>query len=337
MIESSSPKTPSPRFTLVARTTRFGGPDVVELTTRPLPELRNNEILVRVHNSTVSTADIRLRSKNVPRGFGLIMGFIFGFKSPRFEALGTDLSGEVIEVGKEVRVFRVGDRVIANLGMQLGGHSQFKILADKSVVAKIPPGVSFEAAAAAIFGGTTALAFLRDKLKIKKGERLLVIGAAGAVGSAAVQLGKMMGAEVVGVCSASKTATVANLGAHRTIPYDQADWLQEPHLYDAILDTVGVVNLMGFKSKLKPSGRIGLVVADLPMMLRSVWESLTTGKKVFAGPVNESPRDLESLMIFCKEGTFRPLIGAVLPFEKIHEAHKIAGGGHKLGSVVLKF
>lgn len=321
---------------LIARNRTFGSPEVVSLEKTPIPIPKKGQMLVRIHATTVSTADWRLRSKNVPRGYGIIMGLLFGFKHPKYEALGTDLAGEVVALGEGVGQFQIGDRVVSNLGMKMGGHAQYRLLTENSVTAKIPTDLSYEQAVALVFGGVTALIFLRDKVKLKKNERLLVIGAGGAVGSSAIQLGQLIGADVTAVCSSEKVSAVTELGIKDIIDYRKRPWLNEADKYDVILDTVGSVDFEKIKHKLTDKGRLGLVVADLPTNLRSIWISLTQTQKVFAGAISENKSDLQYLLSLCKEEKFRPLIGTMLPFEKIVEAHRIVEAGHKLGSLVVR-
>lgn len=320
----------------IAHNETFGPPQVVKVIEVPLPVVKRFEILVRVGASTVSAADWRLRSRNVPRGFGFIMGLLFGFKKPKYQSLGTELAGEVVAVGDRVTRFRIGDRIVANLGMKLGGHAEYAALPEQAPIAKLPAGVSTVDAAALVFGGTTALVFLRDKLKLKSSERLLVIGAGGAVGSAAIQLGRKMGAHVTGVCSGSKATLVKSLGVDSVIDYHQGDWRRTSERYDVIIDTVGGTTFENTRHLLTESGRIGLIVADLPLTLKSAWVSLFHQQKVYAGPITESAADLEYLLTLCEQGRFKPVIGAVFPLEQVVQAHESVESGHKLGNTVLK-
>jgi NADPH:quinone reductase-like Zn-dependent oxidoreductase len=324
-----------PEDMLAARNSRFGPPGVVRLERVAIPTRKRGQVLVRVHATTVSTADGRLRARNAPRGFGVVMGLMFGFTHPRYQALGTEISGEVVAADGDACTYREGDRIVADLGTKLGGHAQYVIVGRRTPTALIPGGVSWTDAAAVIFGGITALAFLRDKLKIRPGEQLLVIGAGGAVGSAAVQLGRLMGAEVTGVCSSGKRGHVHALGAHRVIDYRATDWRREPRRYDAILDTVGGTTFGNGVHALTAAGRLGLVVADLPLMLSSAWISATRPHTVHAGPVAAVAADLHYLLSLCADRRFKPLIGAVLPLARIVEAHQRVDSGHKLGSIVI--
>ncbi len=321
---------------LIARNRIFGSPDVVSIEEAPIPVPGKNQILVRIHATTVSTGDWRLRSKNVPKGFGFIMGLLFGFNRPKYQALGTDLAGEVVALGEGVSKFQIGDRVVSNLGMKLGCHAQYRLLNETSATAKIPLDVSYEQAVALVFGGVTALIFLRDKVKLNKNERLLVIGAGGAVGSSAIQLGQWMGAHVTAICSKEKVSAVTDLGVKDVIDYGVRSWIKETDKYDVILDTVGAITFDKIKHKLTSKGRLGLVVADLPTTIGSMWISFTHSQKVFAGSIAENETDLQFLLSLCLQKKFRPLIGMTFPFEKIVEAHRIVEAGHKLGSLVLR-
>lgn len=325
----------TPQLMQIARNRTFGSPDVVSIEQVPIPIPKKGQMLVRIHAATVSTGDWRLRSKNVPKGFGIIMGLLFGFNTPKYQALGTDLAGEVVGLGEGVSKFKIGDRVVSNLGMKLGGHAQYRVLDESSVTSKIPADISYEQSVALVFGGVTALIFLRDKIKLQKNERLLVIGAGGAVGSSAIQLGQVMGANVTAVCSTEKVSAVRELGIKDVIDYKERSWLTEADKYDAILDTVGAITFETIKHKLTAKGRLGLVVADLPTNLRSIWISLTQSQKVVSGSIGENESDLQFLLSLCEQKKFRPLIGTTLPFEKIVDAHRIVESKHKLGSVVL--
>ena len=264
------------------------------------------------------------------------MGLLFGFKRPKYKCLGTDAAGVVVAKGEQVTRFNVGDRVVASLGMSLGGHAEFVAQPETAPISKIPEGLTFEVAAAMVFGGTTALGFLRDKLKLKKNERVLVIGAGGAVGSAAVQIAKAFGAHVTGVCSSSKAPLVESLGADGVIDYEKQNWREVSGRYDIVLDTVGGVTHSNTKHVLTERGRMGLIIADLPLTLHSAWISIFHRKKVFAGSITIRAADLDELLTLCKVGAFKPVIGAVFPLEQVVQAHECVESGHKIGNVVLK-
>lgn len=321
----------------IATNIEFGPPGVVQLAEAEVPVLQNKEILLRSKASTVTVADSRLRSKNVPRGFAFIMSLLFGFKKPKYKALGTCVAGEVVAVGRDVKLFSTGERVLGNLGMKLGGHAQYVSFPESAPVVKIPETISEEEAAAIVFGGTTALVFLRDKLKIKKGDRLLVIGAGGSVGTSAVQIGKIFGAHVTAVCSTEKVSLIYELGADTVIDYKKTDWRKGAETFDIILDAVGGTELANSRHKLSAHGKIGLVIADLLMNLKCIWVSAMSDQKMVAGSVPEVRSDLEQLILWMTKGQFKAVIGNRFPFEKIVQAHELVDQGHKFGNTVILF
>ncbi|MFS8067534.1 MAG: NAD(P)-dependent alcohol dehydrogenase, partial [Byssovorax sp.] len=203
---------------------RYGQPDVVALAEVPKPTLGDREVLIRIHASTVTTADWRARSLSLPPGFGLMGRLVFGIFGPRKPILGTELAGEVEAVGKAVTRFKAGDQVFAFAGASYGCHAEYRTMAEDGLIARKPANLSFEEAAALSFGGTTALNFLRDKGGIKPGDRVLIVGASGGVGTAAVQIAKHLGAEVTGVCSTANLELVLSIGADRVIDYTSEDF-----------------------------------------------------------------------------------------------------------------
>lgn len=312
---------------------RYGPPGVVRLADLPRPVPKPDEILVRVHAASVSAADWRIRSLNMPRGFGTLGRLMFGWNRPRNSVLGTDLSGEVIEVGSAVTRFRLGDAVVATTGAKAGCHAEFRALkADGAVVTK-PKALSHAEAVSLVFGGLTALNFLRDRLKLLAGERLLVVGASGAVGSAAVQIGRAMGAEVTGVTSAANAALVRDLGAVRVIDYT----VENPAtagVWDVILDAVGTAPFQRIRPALTPEGRLGRAVTDIGD-IGPLLGNLLRRQKVVGGAAPERQADLAQLMDWGAAGVLRPVIDCVLPFEQIVEAHARVDSRRKRGAVVL--
>ena len=322
---------------LVAVMKSFGAPEVLEFEERTSPPLASQDFLVKGQFASVSTGDVRIRSKNVPRGFGFIMSLLFGFRKPKFESLGTDYAGEVIQVGESVKDVQLGDRVVVDLGMGLNGYRTSRVIGPKQVWAKIPDQVSSDAAVAAVFGGLTAMLYLKNKLKVKSQEKVLVIGAGGAVGSSAVQLAKFFGADVVGVCSAGKAEVVRGLGASRVLDYNSKDWEQSAQNFDVVLDCVGVLDISSSRKFLNPKGRVGFVVADLPLNLKCVLSS-ALGKQVFvAGAIQSTRADLQFLMDLIAQGKYQPLIGKRFSFSEVVEAHREVESGHRLGTTLLEF
>lgn len=315
---------------------KFGSAEVLSFKDQEIPPLPPGAFLVRGHFSSVSLGDVRIRSKNVPRGFKTIMSLIFGFSKPRYQSLGTDYVGEIIRCNGTPDL-RVGDRIVADLGMALGGHVSHRIFNPKETYIVLPNTVSSEAACAAIFGGITALQFLRDKLQLKRGERILIIGAGGAVGSAAVQLAKFWGAHVTAVCSQEKIHTVKELGADEAVNYRTPHWKTQLQVYDVVLDAVGNLSWSEIVSLLSPEGRVGFVVADLPLNLRCALVSLFTKRRYLSGAVKGTRQDLKFLMDLIETKKFKPLIGQRFNFDNIREAHRNAESGHKLGTTLIQF
>ncbi|NUB43951.1 NAD(P)-dependent alcohol dehydrogenase [Fertoebacter nigrum] len=319
------------RHVTAACATAYGPPEVVVLRQIAAAPLGDDDLRIAVHHTTVSSADVRIRGMRAPRGFGLMMRLIFGITRPRQPVLGTELSGIVTEVGRKVTRFRPGEAVFAFPGGRMGAHAASVVMPQTGRVRPVPAGVALDDAAALCFGGTTALGYLRDKLALKPGESLLVVGASGAVGTAAVQIGRDMGARVTGVCSAGNAELVLALGAERVIDYQSQDIARLPDRYDAILDTTGLMAWASHRHLLTPEGRLALVVASLPQMLAA----LRAGKRVVMGPAPETTEAMEALAAMAARGAFRPVIGHRLPFDQIAAAHALVDTGHKRGSVLI--
>ena len=313
---------------------RYGPPDVLELKEVEKPTPKDNEVLIKTHATTVTSGDWRVRSLDVPAGFGLISRLVFGVSGPRQPILGTELAGEVESVGKDVRNFKVGDQVFAFSGAGMGCYAEYKCIPEDGAVALKPPNLTYDEAAAISFGGTTALDFFR-RGKLQSGERVLVNGASGGVGTAAVQLAKHFGADVTGVCSTANVELVISLGANHVIDYTKEDFTKNGETYDVIVDTVGTAQFSRSKSSLKERGRLLLVLGGLPDMLQIPWVSMTSSKKIIAGPATERAEDLRFLAELAQAGAFKPVIDRRYPFEQIAEAHRYVDTGHKKGNVVI--
>ncbi len=311
----------------------YGSPSVVEIAEVPTPSPRPREVLVRIHAATVSTADWRARSLVLPPGFGPFARLAFGIFGPRKPILGTELSGVVEAVGDEVTRFKVGDEVFAFPEAGFGSHAEYKAIDEAGSIALKPAKLSFEEAAALSFGGTTALVFLRDKARVARGERVLIVGASGCVGTAAVQLARHFGAEVTGVCSTANVELVRADGAHEVIDYTRQDFAERGEAWDIILDTTGTVTLAQCERALKPGGRLLRVLGSFTQSLGL--ERLSKGRKVLAGVAMGRREDLELLAGLAESGVYRPVIDRCLPLERASEAHAFVESGRKRGSVVL--
>jgi NADPH:quinone reductase-like Zn-dependent oxidoreductase len=312
----------------------YGPPDVLHLADIPTPVPRDGEVLVAIRATTATSGDARVRSMNLPAGFGLIGRLAIGVLGPRQRILGTELSGVIAAVGKGVTLFKVGDPVVAMPGVRMGCYAEFRAIPEGGAIVKKPANVSFEEAAAMSFGGITALVFFR-RGKLAAGERLLVNGASGAVGTTAVQLAKHFGAHVTGVCSTGNLALVRSLGADAVINYTKEDFTKNGERYDLIMDTAGTAPFSRCKGSLMPGGRALLVLAGLPATLGGLLGSMMTDKRVVAGPAGERVEDLRQLAELAESGKYRPVIDRIFPLERVAEAHAYVDTGRKKGSVVI--
>ena len=315
---------------------RYGPPAVVEVRDLPDPWPRPGEVMIRVHSSTVTAADWRIRSGTVPRGFGLLIRLALGWRGPRQAVLGAEIAGEVIALGKGVTRFALGDRVFAMTGVRMGGHAERAVLKASGPVALIAPGVSFETAAALPFGGTTAFHFLKDKGGVKPGDRVLVNGASGWVGTAAIQLARHFGAEVTAVTSAANAELSTRLGASRVIDYQAVDFAAEGFCYDLILDTVGNCPYARARPALADGGRLLLVATDLMGTLGAVVRSRRQdGHRIIAGVAAEKREVLELLMALAAKGILTPPIDRRYRLDDIRSAHAYVETRRKRGSVIV--
>lgn len=318
---------------LVAR--RYGAPDVVELADVPMPLVGARDVLIRVHASTVSSGDWRARALALPPGFRLLGRLFFGVFRPRRPVLGTELAGVVEAVGRSVTRFQPGDEVFAFPGGAYGSHAEYRAMPESGLIAKKPASLTFEQAAALSFGGTAALSFLRDKGRIQRGDRVLVVGASGAVGTAAVQLARHFGAHVTGVCSTANVELVRSLGASHVIDYTQEDFAKNGETYDLIVDTTATVPLSRCEQSLKPNGRLLVVQGSLAQAFGWERPSRGSGKAVIAGLPRITADDLGLLADLAAQGACVPVIDQVYPWSRAVEAHALVDTGRKRGSVVL--
>lgn len=218
--------------------TKYGPPNVLKLQDVAKPTPKKNEVLVRIHSTSVTTGDCRMRSFNSPLLFWIPMRIILGFRKPRKPILGVELSGEIEEIGTDVTQFKKGDQIFALTELNVGGYAEYTCIHESGLIALKPTNVTYEEAAIIPFGGTSALHFLR-KARIKRGQQVLIYGASGSVGTAAVQLAKYFGATVTAVCSHSNFALVQSLGADKVIDYTKEDFTKRGEYYDVIFDAVG--------------------------------------------------------------------------------------------------
>jgi NADPH:quinone reductase-like Zn-dependent oxidoreductase len=313
---------------------RYGPPEVLKVKEVEKPTPLDNEILIKIHATTVTSGDWRVRSLSVPTGFGFIMRLVLGISKPRQPVLGTELAGVVELAGKYVSKFKVGDSVFAFSDFTMGCYAEYKCVPENGAIALKPANMTYDEAAALSFGGMTALDFF-NRAKLQRGERVLINGASGAVGTAAVQLARHFGAEVTGVCSTANVELVRSLGASHVIDYTKEDFTQNGETYDIIVDTVGTAPFSRSKASLKEGGRLLMVLAGLPDMLQIPWVSMTSSKKVVAGPAATRAEDLRFIAKLAETGEFKPVIDRRYLFEQIAEAHRYVDTGRKKGNVVI--
>jgi NADPH:quinone reductase-like Zn-dependent oxidoreductase len=313
---------------------RYGPPHVVKIEHIPRPVPGPNDVLIRVHASTVSTADWRIRSLSMPYGFGFAGRLAFGITAPRQVVLGSELSGDVVAVGASVHTFAVGDAVVAYPGVKLGAHAEYCCMNANAAIVHKPSALSYASVAALAFGGTTALDYFR-RGALQAGEHVLINGASGTVGSAMVQIAVAAGARVTAVCSGANIELMQQLGATRAVDYTRADFAAEGIRYDVIADTVGNAPYSRVREALAPRGRLLLVLATLPEMLRAPWINRTSPHRIVAGPAAERVDDLQTLVAMAADGRFTPLIDSRFSLEEIAAAHARVETKRKRGSVLV--
>lgn len=313
---------------------KYGSPDVLEVQEVNKPAPKDNEVLIKVYATTVTVADFRSRSFTVPLAFWLPARITLGLRKPKKRILGVELAGEIESVGKDVKRFKKGDQVFAATLVSYGAYAEYKCLPEDAAIAIKPSNITYEEAATLPIGARTALHFLR-KANIQRGQKVLVYGASGSVGTYVVQLARYFGAEVTGVCSTSNLELVKSLGADQVIDYTAEDFSANGEVYDVIFEAVDKSSFSTCMKALKKDGIYLNVTAPLPG-LRMLWVKMTTNKKLFLG---ENPPEKAEDLIFLKElveaGKLKPVIDRGYRLEQIVEAHRYVDKGHKRGNVVI--
>lgn len=305
----------------------YGGPEVLEVkdVSRPVPT--EDEVLVRIIATPVNTGDVRIRKADPP-----VIKLFNGF-TPKRKILGIHFSGVVESVGKNVKKFKKGDKVFGSKGMDFGTYAEYVCVNEKGPIALKPKNLTFEESSAILFGGITALFFLK-KGEIKKDEEVLINAATGAVGTAAVQIAKYYGAKVTAVCSKKNFSLVKSLGADKIIDYKNEDFTKGDKKYDIIYETIGVLNFGKVKNSLKKGGRFITNNASLSDYVATLYANLFFGKKVVLGVSKDF--DLKEIVSLVNKEKLKPVIDTIYPFEKMVEAHKKVDTGRKVGNIVVR-
>jgi 2-desacetyl-2-hydroxyethyl bacteriochlorophyllide A dehydrogenase len=318
--------------------TKYGPPDVLQLREVQKPTPKDNEVLIRVHATTVTAGDSEMRGLKFPFVFQVAIRIYNGLGKPkRITTLGQEMAGEIEAVGKDVRLFKQGDPVFGTTGLGFGAYAEYKCLPEASkmgILAIKPLNMTFEEAAAVPTGGLEALHFLR-KAAIQSGQKVLIIGAGGSIGTFAVQLARYFGAEVTGVDRAGKLDMLGSIGADHVIDYTQEDFTKSGKTYDVIFDVMGKSSFSRCVRSLKPNGRYLLGNAGLTQIVRGRWISWRSSKKVIIGAAVQRTEDLVFLKELIEAGRIKSVIDRRFPLEQTAEAHRYVETGQKKGNVVI--
>jgi 2-desacetyl-2-hydroxyethyl bacteriochlorophyllide A dehydrogenase len=316
--------------------TKYGPPDELQLKEVEKPVPKEDEVLIKIHATTVTTSDCNMRDLTfVPKLFHLPMRMQFGFLKPKNNILGFDLAGDVEAVGKDVTRFKIGDQVFGTTEPAYGAHAEYICLPEDGVLAMKPANMTYEEAATIPVIANTALHFIRDMGNIQAGQKVLINGASGGIGTFAVQLAKYYGAEVTGVCSTTNLEMVKSLGADQVVDYTKDDFTKTGQTYDVIFDAVGKSSFSRCKSSLKKNGIYLVTLPKLAVLLQMLWTSKIGSKKV---KMEGAPAKVENLL-FLKElieaGKLKTVIDRRYTLEQTAEAFRYVEKGHKKGNVVI--
>ena len=322
--------------------TKYGPPNVLELKEVKKPTPGDNEVLVKVYATPVNYGDITARnfSKISPAKFNMPMPLwlpariMFGFRKPRKKILGSEFAGEIESVGKDVKKFRKGEQIFAYSGMSMGANAEYLCIPEDGMVAIKPANMTYEEASAIPYGGIMALSIL-GKVNIQSGQKVLINGASGGIGSLAVQLARYYGAEVTGVCSTPRLELVKSLGAARVIDYTKEDFTRNGEKYDLIFDILGRSSFSRCKGSLTQNGRYLLASFKIGKLFQMLRTSITGSRKVICAMGSEKPEDLVFLRELVEAGKIKTVIDRCYPLEQTAEAHRYVEAGHKKGSVVI--
>ena len=314
---------------------QYGSPEVLKVLEVDTPTPKDDEVLIKIHTATVSAVDSQFR-----RGDSFFARLFTGLFKPKNPNLGEDFAGEVVAIGKDVTEFKPSDQVFGMTGPEFGAHAEYICLPEQGTLLLKPEGLTYEEAAAIPYGAMTALPFLRDAAKIESGQSILVNGASGAVGVAAIQLAKHFGAHVTGVCSSRNVELVKSLGADEVIDYTQEDFVNNGKTYDIIFDTVGKCSFSHCKKSLTPTGIYITAQLTFTILFQMMFTSKAEGKKAmiaFTGMrlASVKTKDFAIIKELADAGKLKPVVDQTYTLEQIGEAHAYVDTGHKKGNVVL--
>ncbi|HSA99447.1 MAG TPA: NAD(P)-dependent alcohol dehydrogenase [Anaerolineales bacterium] len=315
--------------------TKYGPPDFLKLTEVEKPTPKDNEVLVRIYASTVTAADCEVRDFKTFSPFWLPLRLYIGlFKPTRIKILGQELAGDIEAVGKDVTLFKVGDPVFAASDIRLSTNAEYICLPENGMMSLKPANLSYDEAAAVPLGGPEAFQYLMNA-NIQAGQKVLIIGAGGTIGTFAVQLARLYGAEVTGVDSTEKLDMLRSIGADHVIDYTQEDFTKNGQTHDVIFDAPGKSSFSHCKGSLAQNGRYLSANPGWTEQIRTVWALITRPKKVLAGYANRRKAGLASLRELIEAGKIKPIIDRRYPLEQVADAHRYVETGHKKGNVVI--
>ncbi|MRN52298.1 NAD(P)-dependent alcohol dehydrogenase [Paenibacillus monticola] len=312
--------------------TQYGSPDVLQLKEVDVPTPKDDEVRIRIHAAVVTPSDCAFRKADP-----FMVRFLYGLRRPKYAILGVELSGEIEAVGKNVKLFKPGDQVFGVSPRTFGAHAEYKCLPESDPLALKPANMTYEEAVGICDGALTALIFLRDTAEIQRGQKILINGASGSVGAYAVQLAKIFGAEVTGVCSTTNVDLVKSLGADKVIDYTTEDFTKSALTYDVIFDAVGKSSYSRCNRSLTQSGVFLSTAPTLGIMLQMLWTSKIGSKKAMftAAGLKQNKENLVFLRELVEAGKLQSVIDRHFPLEQSAKAHRYVEQGHKKGNVII--
>jgi NADPH:quinone reductase-like Zn-dependent oxidoreductase len=318
----------------VVKCTKYGPPDVLHLCDADKPIPRDNEVLIKVYNTAVTIGDSRIRGFKVPLSFWIPAKLFLGIRKPKKSVLGSIFAGEIEAVGKNTNKFKIGDKVFGSNGHNFATYAEFICIAEDGCLNKTPKKLSYIEATAILWGGLTALHFLK-KANIQKGQKVLIYGASGSVGTSAIQIAKYFGAEVTGVCSTVNIDMVKSLGANHVIDYTKSDFTNNRNYYDIVFDTVGKTIISKAIISLKPNGQYIHAVTTPALEIKIRINLFNSNKTFIGGTFTPNIKLINFVSKLAENGNLKPVIDRIYPLEEIVEAHRYVDKGHKKGNVII--